>query len=174
MEEIANLALPYLQGYPLDTREQVVDMLRGKRLGAWLTGKYPKAHGLRTDRALFDYVQALRQEYLRSSEPVSKVAFDNKLQIVANALGTHTNIARVQGSKLKAKREIRIAALFKDTPPEFLKMIVVHELAHLRERNHDKAFYQLCCHMEPQYQQLEFELRVYLTHLDAQGARLWG
>jgi predicted metal-dependent hydrolase len=174
MEEVANLALPYLQGYPLDTREQVVDMLRGKRLGGWLTGKHPKAHGLRTDRALFDYVQALRQEFLRSSEPVSKVAFDNKLQIVANALGTHTNIARVQGSKLKAKREIRIAALFKDTPPEFLKMIVVHELAHLRERNHDKAFYQLCCHMEPQYHQLEFELRVYLTHLDAQGARLWG
>jgi predicted metal-dependent hydrolase len=174
MQTIASLALPYLQGYPPETCEKVVDMLRDKRLGAWLTGKYPKAHGLRTDRALFDYVQALRQEYLRSSEPVSKVAFDNKLQIVANALGTHTNIARVQGSKLKAKREIRIAALFKDTPPEFLKMIVVHELAHLRERHHDKAFYQLCCHMEPQYHQLEFELRVYLTHLDAQGARLWG
>jgi predicted metal-dependent hydrolase len=28
-------------------------------------------------------------------------------------------------------------------------MIVVHELAHLREREHDRAFYQLCCHMEP-------------------------
>jgi predicted metal-dependent hydrolase len=173
MQTIAKVALPYLQGYASDTRQQVADLLQQQRLGAWLTGKYPKAHGLRTDRALFDYVQALRQEYLRSSEPVSKVAFDNKLQIVANALGTHTNIARVQGSKLKAKREIRIAALFKDTPPEFLKMIVVHELAHLRERNHDKAFYQLCCHMEPQYHQLEFELRVYLTHLDAQGARLW-
>ncbi len=174
MERVANPALPYLQGYPPETREQVADLLRGDRLGAWLTGKHPKAHGVRTDRALFDYVQALRLEYLRSSEPVSKVAFDNKLQIVANALGTHTNIARVQGSKLKAKREIRIAALFKDTPPEFLKMIVAHELAHLRERNHDKAFYQLCCHMEPHYHQLEFELRVYLTHLDAQGARLWG
>ena len=173
MQSIANPALPYLQGYPPETREKVVDLLRGNRLDGWLTGKYPKAHGMRTDRALFDYVQALRQEFLRSSEPVSKVAFDNKLQIVANALGTHTNIARVQGAKLKAKREIRIASLFKDTPPEFLKMIVVHELAHLRERAHDKAFYQLCCHMEPHYHQLEFELRVYLTHLDAQGARMW-
>ncbi|WP_410733789.1 YgjP-like metallopeptidase domain-containing protein [Citrobacter portucalensis] len=25
-------------------------------------------------------------------------------------------------------------------------MIVVHELAHLKEKEHDKAFYQLCCH----------------------------
>jgi hypothetical protein len=63
--------------------------------------------------------------------------------------------------------------LFKDTPIEFLKMIVVHELAHLRERGHDKAFYQLCIHMEPAYHQLEFEVRVYLTHLEASGERLW-
>jgi len=41
-------------------------------------------------------------------------------------------------------------------------MIVVHELAHLKERNHDKAFYQLCQHMEPDYHQLEFDCRVYL------------
>ena len=53
-------------------------------------------------------------------------------------------------------------------------MIAVHELAHLRERNHDKSFYQLCTHMEPQYHQLEFEVRVYLTHLDARGKKLWG
>jgi predicted metal-dependent hydrolase len=166
--------LPYLQGYPSDAQQQVAQLLQDQRLGAWLTGKYPKAHGLRTDRALFVYVQQMRQDFLRGAEPVSKVAFDNKLQIVANALGTHTNIARVQGSRLKAKREIRIASLFKDAPAEFLKMIVTHELAHLRERSHDKAFYQLCTHMEPDYHQLEFELRVYLSHLDAGGQRLWG
>ncbi|EBE8127412.1 TPA_asm: metal-dependent hydrolase, partial [Salmonella enterica subsp. enterica serovar Enteritidis] len=27
-----------------------------------------------------------------------------------------------------------------------------------------KAFYQLCCHMEPQYHQLEFDTRLWLTH----------
>jgi len=42
----------------------------------------------------------------------------------------------------------------------------VHELAHLKQKQHDKAFYQLCCHMEPDYHQLEFDLRLYLTHLD--------
>ncbi len=53
-------------------------------------------------------------------------------------------------------------------------MIVVHELAHMKERDHDKAFYQLCMHMEPEYGQLEFDLRVYLTYLDAGGDKLWG
>lgn len=47
------------------------------------------------------------------------------------------------------------------------------ELAHLKEREHNKAFYQLCRHMEPEYAQLEFELRAYLTYLDAGGTPLW-
>jgi len=58
-------------------------------------------------------------------------------------------------------------------PAEFLRMIVVHELAHLKEQEHNKAFYQLCLHMEPDYHQLEFDLRAYLTYLDAAGQSLW-
>jgi hypothetical protein len=42
-------------------------------------------------------------------------------------------------------------------------MIVVHELAHLREFEHNKAFYRLCESMEPDYHQLEFDLRLWLT-----------
>ncbi|MFQ3200754.1 MAG: putative metal-dependent hydrolase, partial [Zhongshania sp.] len=79
------------------------------------------------------------------------------------ALGLHTAISRVQGGKLKAKKEIRIASLFKDAAPEFLEMIVVHELAHLKESDHNKAFYKLCCYMLPDYHQREFDSRVYLT-----------
>jgi predicted metal-dependent hydrolase len=80
-------------------------------------------------------------------------------------------VPRVQGGKIKSKREIRVASLFKDAPPEFLKMIVVHELAHLKEREHDKAFYQLCTHMAPDYHQLEFDLRLYLTQLELAAAQ---
>ncbi|MEO7324028.1 MAG: YgjP-like metallopeptidase domain-containing protein, partial [Dokdonella sp.] len=83
-----------------------------------------------------------------------------------DALGTHTTISRVQGGRLKASREIRIATVFRDAPAPFLQMIVVHELAHLKEREHDKAFYQLCTHMAADYHQLEFDVRLYLTHLD--------
>ena len=165
--------LRYLQGYPAETLAQVEQLLQQDRVVDWLLKKYPEGHAVRTDRALFDYVQALKTEHLRGAEPLAKVAFDAKLHLVQHALGTHTNIARVQGNKLKAKREIRVASLFKNTPEDFLRMIAVHELAHLKERAHDKAFYQLCNYMEPRYHQLEFEVRVYLTHLEAAGARLW-
>ena len=166
--------LRYLQGYPADTLAQVEKLLQEDRVADWLLTKYPQAHTVRTDRALFDYVQTIKAEYLRSAEPLNKVAFDAKLHIIKNALGTHTAISRVQGNKLKAKREIRIASLFKTVPDEFLRMITVHELAHLKERAHDKAFYQLCSYMEPSYHQLEFEVRMYLTHLEVSGTRLWG
>lgn len=168
-------AAKYLQAYPAEVQLQAEQMLHSGMLGQRLRAKYGgSSHAVRTDRALFDYVQELRSTHLRSAEPVSKVRYDNKLQIVAHALGTHTTIARVQGSKLKAKREIRIASLFRDTPEPFLKMITVHELAHLKHRLHDKAFYQLCTYMEPDYHQLEFDLRLLLTHIDAVGPLDWG
>ena len=163
----------YLQGYPEATLAQVRQLQQQDKVADWLLQKYPQAHTVRTDRALFDYVQALKTEYLRGADQVGKVLFDAKLHIVKNALGTHTTVSRVQGNKLKAKREIRIASMFKTVPDEFLRMITVHELAHLKERQHDKAFYSLCTHMEPSYHQLEFEVRVYLTHLEASGVRLW-
>lgn len=165
--------MKYLSGYPENLKTQVQQLLVQGRLGEMLLAKYRHTHGVRTDKALYDYVMALKNDFLRNSEPLSKVAFDSKLHVIAHALGTHTTVSRVQGSKLKAKREIRVATLFKEVPLEFLKMIAVHELAHIKEKAHDKAFYQLCTHMEPQYHQYEFDLRVYLTHMDAAGKLAW-
>ncbi|MFN6263950.1 MAG: M48 family metallopeptidase, partial [Chromatiaceae bacterium] len=95
--------------------------------------------------------------------------FDPKIHIVNNALGLHSQVSRVQGKALKSKNEIRVASLLKTLPMPLLRMIVVHELAHLREKDHNKAFYQLCQHMEPQYHQLELDLRLYLTWQDLTG-----
>ena len=165
--------LPYLTGYPAHLVEQVRQLIAQDKVAELLRNKYPDAHDVRTDKALYDYVLQLKNEYLRNAGQLSKVMFDSKLQVLRNALGTHTTHSRVQGLNLKAKKEIRIAALFKDTPPEFLRMIVVHELAHMKQREHDKAFYKLCMHMEPGYGQLEFDLRVYLSYRDAGGIPLW-
>jgi hypothetical protein len=165
--------LPYLTGYPAPLVEQVRQLIAQDKVANLLRNKYPDSHDVRTDKALYDYVLQLKNEYLRNAGQLSRVMFDSKLQVLRNALGTHTTHSHVQGLNLKAKKEIRIASLFKDTPPEFLRMIVVHELAHMKQREHDKAFYKLCMHMEPGYGQLEFDLRVYLSYRDAGGAALW-
>jgi predicted metal-dependent hydrolase len=162
--------LKYLAGYPDDVKAQVRQLIAQGRLGEVLRKKYPGTHDVRTDKALYDYTFELKNRFMRKAEPLSKVLFDNNLQVLRNALGTHSTVPRVQGGKIKSKREIRVASLFKDAPPEFLKMIVVHELAHLKEREHDKAFYQLCTHMAPDYHQLEFDLRLYLTQLELAAA----
>ena len=155
--------LKYLQGYPPDVLARVAQLVDEGRLAETVSRRYPDAHDIRTDRALYDYVLALKNEHLRRAEPLSKVVYDQKLKIIQHALGTHTMVSRVQGNKLKAKREIRVASLFKEAPAAFLRMIVVHELAHLKEREHDRAFYALCASMEPAYHQLEFDLRLWLT-----------
>lgn len=164
----------YLGGYPESLQNQARELLAQGTLGELLLRKYPKAHDARSDRALFDLVQDLRTQHLRGGAAVNKVCYDSKLQVIAHALGTHTRRAQVQGNQLKARREIRIATVFREAPPEFLDMIVVHELAHLKHADHDKAFYQLCTHMLPDYHQLEFDVRLYLTYREAVGPLPWG
>jgi predicted metal-dependent hydrolase len=161
--------LKYLQGYPDSVTNQVARLVTEQRLGSLLAQKYPSAHSIRTEKSLYDFTMEMKNKYLSTSAPISKVVFDGKINVIHHALGTHTFISRVQGAKLKAKHEIRIATVFKNAPLDFLKMIVVHELAHLKEKDHNKAFYKLCQHMEPNYHQLEFDVRLFLTHLDLSG-----
>jgi predicted metal-dependent hydrolase len=162
--------LKYLAGYSPRLTAQVAELVAENRLGSFIVQRYPKAHDVRTDRLLYDFTVNIKNECLRTAQPLSRVAYDGKIHVIDNALGTHTFVSRVQGGKLKAKHEIRIAAVFRAAPLEFLKMIVVHELAHLKEKEHNKAFYQLCEYMEPAYHQLEFDARLFLTHVEMAGS----
>ena len=161
--------MKYLKGYPDSITNQVAQLVIENRLGSLLAQKYPAAHTIRTEKALYDFTVEMKGKYLNNSAPISKVIFDGKINVIHHALGTHTFISRVQGTKLKAKHEIRIASVFKNAPFDFLRMIVVHELAHLKEKEHNKAFYKLCEYMEPNYHQLEFDVRLFLTHLEISG-----
>ena len=172
-DEPLPMALPYLSAYAPTLQNQVRQWFAQDKVESWLLGKYPRSHGLANDKALFDYVDDLRLEYLRNAGQIHRVLYDSKIHVVNNALGLHTRRAIAHGGKLNARHEIRVAAMFRNTPQEFLRMIVVHELAHLREMEHDRAFYQLCAHMEPQYHQFEFEVRLYLSWMEHTGSSLW-
>jgi predicted metal-dependent hydrolase len=161
--------LKYMSGYSPELLHKVENLISTKKLGETLLRRYPQSHKIRTDNALYDYAQALKCDFLSNAPQLARVGYCNKIQVMQHALGQHHFITRVQGSKLKIKNEIKIANVFRSAPEAFLKMIVVHELAHFREKEHNKAFYNLCCHMEPNYHQYEFDLRLYLTHLQLFG-----
>lgn len=157
--------LKFLRSYSPTLQNEVQLLIAQGKLGTYLTSRYPQQnHDIQTDKALYQFTHTLKQSYFKNAPNIDKVCYDSKLDVVHHALGLHTAVSRIQGSKLKAKKEIRIASLFKNTPAEFLTMIVAHELAHLKEPQHNKAFYQLCQHIEPDYHQLEFDLRLFLTY----------
>ena len=162
-------SLKYLSTYPLNLKQQVQRMIVEKTLSQFLLNKYPNTHIINNDKELRDYVVTLKNRYLKRSPPLSQIVFDHKIHIVNNALGLHSYVNRAHGGKRISKNEVRISSLFKNTPEAFLNMICVHELAHLKEKEHNKAFYQLCLHMLPEYHQLEFDVRLYLTQLELEG-----
>lgn len=161
--------LKYISGYSATIQSQVQQMLEQKSLTQYLLAKYPNTHNIGNDKSLRQYVLALKNQYLKKSAPLSQIKYDDKIHIINNALGLHTYVSRVQGSKLKSKNELRIGSLFKKSPEAFLNMIAVHELAHLKEKDHNKAFYKLCQYMMNDYHQVELDLRIYLTHLNVLG-----
>lgn len=163
-------ALQYVAHYPVNIVQQVEILIRQNKLKNYLLSRYPDKHTINNERALYDYVQDYKKRYVKQSSPISKVIYDPKLQLIKHALGTHTYVSRIQGSKLKAKQEIRIASLFKEAPQAMLDMIVVHELAHLKEKEHNKAFYKLCQHMLADYHQLELDTRLFLIELELNGS----
>ncbi|MEM5529631.1 YgjP-like metallopeptidase domain-containing protein [Gammaproteobacteria bacterium AS21] len=160
----------YLNSYPDSIKEQITLLIEQDKLGQYLLKKYPKCHDLGTEKQLYSFTLDIKNSYLKKSAVLSKVQYDDKIDVIHNALGLHTQISRKQGNKLKAKREIRIASVFRKAPQDFLTMIVVHELAHLKERDHNKSFYKLCTYMQPEYHQVELDLRLYLTYLNLSGA----
>jgi UTP pyrophosphatase len=164
-----NNDLKYISAYSSTIQNQVQEMLDKNSVEKYLLSKYPNTHKVTNDKALRTYIMALKNKYLKKSPPISQIKYDDKIHIINNALGLHTYVSRVQGNKLKSKNEIRIGSLFKKSPDEFLKMITVHELAHIKEKEHNKPFYQLCEYMLPSYHQLELDLRIYLTQLELLG-----
>ncbi len=156
----------YLANYSPHIIQQIESIIQNKQLESYLLTRYPTAHNIVNDNDLREYVLSLKNRHMKKSQPLSKVIYDNKIHVVNNALGLHSYVSRVQGGKLKTKNELRVSSVFKNTPEAFLNMIVVHELAHLKEKQHNKAFYRLCQNMLSDYHQLEFDMRLYLIQLE--------
>jgi len=158
--------LKYFKGYPDEILTQIESLAKSGNLRSYLVAKYPHPHTISSDKLLFQYTNEIKQQYMKKAPQLSKVIYEKQKDIVQRALGNHTFVSRNHGGKLKSKHEIRVSVTLKNAPEEMLRMLVVHELAHFKEKEHNKAFYNLCVYMQEDYHQMEFDLRLYLLLLD--------
>lgn len=165
---MAPTSLKYIAHYPEHIQTQAALLISQGKLGDYIEKNYFTKHEVQSDKALYQYINEIKNQYMRKSSSLTQVSYNSKLAVLNQALGIHTYQSRVQGNKLKAHNSITVASLFQEAPPEFLRMIVVHELAHFKEKEHDKSFYQLCCHMEPDYHQFELDTRLWLQWRELQ------
>lgn len=172
MECIDAIINKYIPNHDQNTRLKVKAAIERDVLGAYILGKYPQANRFKTDKLLYDFTMELKNRHLKNSEPISKIIYDTKIKNAHSSLGMHTYSSRVQGGKIKRKNEIRISHIFKDAPEALMQTVVVHELAHIKVKEHDKAFYKLCTHMLSDYHQMEFDLRLYLLNIEVEKSQL--
>ncbi|HEX5841324.1 MAG TPA: metal-dependent hydrolase, partial [Pseudomonas sp.] len=59
--------LKYLQGYPAQLQEQIRRLIAEQRLGDYLARSYAGKHAIQSDKALYAYIQGLKQEHLRNA-----------------------------------------------------------------------------------------------------------
>ena len=59
--------MKYLQGYPVALQQQVRQLIADDRLGDYLAQRYPGRHEVQSDKALYGYVMALKQEHLKNA-----------------------------------------------------------------------------------------------------------
>ncbi len=66
---------------------QVRTLINEQRLGDVLAKRYPGTHDYATDKALWQYTQDLKNQFLRNAPPINKVMYDNKIHVLKTRSG---------------------------------------------------------------------------------------
>ena len=85
--------LKYISHYPSEIQKQVSHLIKQEKLSNYLLQKYESSHKIKNDKMLFEYVNSFKLKYFKKASPLSKVAFDGKINVIHNALGTHQFIS---------------------------------------------------------------------------------
>lgn len=62
-------------------------LINEQRLGDVLAKRYPGTHDYATDKALWQYTQDLKNQFLRNAPPINKVMYDNKIHVLKTRSG---------------------------------------------------------------------------------------
>ena len=87
--------LKYIAHYSEQIQSQAATLISTGRLGEYLDKKYPNRHQVQSDKALYQYSNDIKNQYMRKSSPLSQVSYNSKLAVLNHALGIHTYQSRV-------------------------------------------------------------------------------
>jgi len=68
-----------------------------------------------------------------------------------------------QWGSCSAKNNISLNTMLAKLPKDLVQYIIIHELSHIRYKNHQREFWSLVAKYEPRYKQLTQELKEYQT-----------
>jgi hypothetical protein len=77
--------LHYLEGYAPQLIHHIQNLLRTNQLSAALLRLYTAVHDITAARSLYVYTLALKNGYLRSFPPLSRVVYDATIKNLKNA-----------------------------------------------------------------------------------------
>ena len=87
--------LKFLQHYPATLQDKIRQLQAQNMLGDYISQRYPEAHLIQTDKALYQYSNEIKQNFLRNAPMLDKVHYDNKLGIEHHALGLNLSLIHI-------------------------------------------------------------------------------
>ena len=76
-----------------------------------------------------------------------------------NPTGISITRARTRYGSCSPKNRLNFSCFIMRLTPEEIDYVVVHELAHIKEKNHGRGFYSLVESFLPNYKKLQYSLR---------------
>lgn len=108
--------------------------------------------------------QWVARKILSWYQQTARADFARRLEIFSAKLGVKTtqlflSNAKTRWGSCNSKREIRLNWRLIQAPPALINYVVCHELAHLKEMNHSKKFWQVVEALFPDYLAAEKSLK---------------
>ena len=71
--------LKYIAHYSEQIQSQAATLISTGRLGDYLDKNYPNRHQIQSDKALYQYINEIKNQYMRKSSPLSQVTYNLSL-----------------------------------------------------------------------------------------------
>ena len=111
-------------------------------------------------------VAPLTDEELKALTREAAEYIPGRVEHYAPLVGVHYGRVTIRHQRTRwgscsSKGNLNFNCLLMDAPEEVLDYVVVHELCHIRHKNHSRAFYAMIESIMPDYKQREKELKGY-------------